>query len=199
MEHQALTFKAINRSPDSFYRHTYPVMRMSKDKMIDLDKTYPGKKIIMVDSCGWFYQQIFPTADIYKIEGIDMCKNVSMSKEKIDCLFDDRTFEKPKFPARIFPNSVLIVDHSTLWKYRTNSQMQEILNDLTQSMQPELVHIRTPLITTNDYRFRDRLQDLASIVPSNYITTEFLFFLNEQEKMWTAKFKKLQNYASSLY
>jgi hypothetical protein len=66
-------------------------------------------------------------------------------------------------------------------------------------MQPELVHIRVPLTTTNDYRFKDRLQQLASIVPSTYITTEFLFFLNGQEKMWIAKFKKLQNYATSLY
>lgn len=198
MEHQSLTFKAINRSPDSFYRHTYPVMKMPKDKMIDLEAAYPGKKIIMVDSCGWFYQEKFPTADIYKIEGIDMYKNVSMSKDKVDCMFDDRTFEQQKFPARVFPNSVLIVDHSTLFKYRTIGQMQQVVDSLVQSMQPELMHIRVPLLTVNDYRFADRLSELASIVPKNYITTEFSFVLNKQEQMWTAKFEKIQNYASSL-
>jgi hypothetical protein len=197
MDHQPLTFKAINRSPDSFYRHTYPVMKMSKDKMIDLELDYADKKIVMVDSCGWFYQQAFPNADIHKMESLHMCKNVSMSKEKIDSIFDDRNFEKLKFPSRKFPSSVLIVDHSPILKYRNAAQMHEVLTDLTQCTQPEMVHVRLPLFTTNDYRFSDRLHELVNIVPNNYITTEFLYNINS--RMLITKFKKLQNYASSLY
>lgn len=196
MEHQPITFKAINRSPDSFYRHTYPVMKMSKSNLIDLDSEYAGKKIVIVDSCGWFYQEVFPNADIYKMESLYMCKNVSMAKEKIDSVFDDRDFEKLKFPSRKFPDSVLIIDHSPLFKYRNAVQMHEILTDLTECTQPELVHVRLPLRTTNDYRFSDRLHELVNIVPKNYITTEFLFNLNSI--MLTAKFKRLANYASSI-
>jgi len=196
MEHQPITFKAINRSPDSFYRHTYPVMRMPKSNLIDLDSEYAGKKIVIVDSCGWFYQQAFPNADIYKMESLYMCKNVSMDKEKIDSVFDDRDFEKLKFPSRNFPGSVLLIDHSLILRYRNAVQMHEILSDLTQCIQSELVHVRLTLRNTDDYRFSDRLHELVNIVPKNYITTEFLFNLNS--RLLTAKFKRIVNYASSI-
>lgn len=196
MDHQPLTFKAINRSPDSFYRHAYPVMKMHKSDLIDIESEYVGKKIVMVDSCGWFYQQVFPNADIHKMESWYMCKNASMGKEKVDSIFDDRNFEKLKFPGRNFPGSVVIIDHSPILKYRCALQMQEILTDLTQSTQAELLHVRLPLWTTDDYRFSDRLHELVNITPKNYVTTEFLYNINSGSIV--AKFKKLLNYASSI-
>jgi hypothetical protein len=196
MEHQPLTFKAINRSPNLFYRHVYPVMKMNKDQLINLESEYAGKKIVMVDSCGWFYQQMFNSANIHKMESLYMCKNVSMSKEKIDSIFDDQNFEKLKFPNRKFPGSVLIIDHSPILKYRNAMQMQEILTDLTQNIQCELVHVRLPLWTTDDYRFSDRLHELVTIIPKGYVTTEFLFTVNAG--LLIVKFKRLLNYASSI-
>ena len=196
MDHQPLTFKAINRSPDSFYRHVYPVMKMHKSDLIDIESEYAGKKIVIVDSCGWFYQQVFPNADIHKMESLYMCKNVSMGKEKIDSIYDDQNFEKLKFPSRNFPGCVVIIDHSPILKYRSALQMQEVLTDLTQSTQAELLHIRLPLWTTDDYRFSDRLHELVNIIPKNYVTTEFLFNINSG--LIGAKFKKLLNYASSI-
>lgn len=196
MDHQPITFKAINRSPHSFYRHVYPVMKMHKSNLIDIESEYVGKKIVIVDSCGWFYQQVFPNADIHKMESWHMCKNVSMEKEKVDSIFDDRNFEKLKFPGRHFPGSVVIIDNSPILKYRCPLQMQEILTDLTQSTQAELLHVRLPLWTTDDYRFGDRLHELVNITPKNYITTEFLYNINSG--LIAAKFKKLLNYASSI-
>jgi hypothetical protein len=195
MEHQPLTFKAINRSPDSFYRHVYPVLKMKKDELIDLETLYSNKKIVIVDSCGWVYQTMFPNSDIYKIEGIDMCKNVSMTQEKLDCLFDDRDFKNQKFPNRPFDGSVLIIDHSPLMKYRNGKQIRKIFNDLAQSIRPELFHIRMLLDTTDDYRFDNRILELVNIVPDNYVTTEFLFFLDVGNRKLVAKFKRLKNYA----
>jgi hypothetical protein len=171
-------------------------MKMHKSDLIDIDSEYAGKKIVIVDSCGWFYQQAFPNANIHKMESLYMCKNVSMSKEKIDSIFDDQNFEKLKFPSRNFPGSVLIIDHSPILKYRNALQMQQVLTDLTQRTQPELVHIRLPLRTTDDYRFSDRLHELVNIVPKNYVTTEFLFNINS--RLLIAKFKRLLNYASSI-
>jgi hypothetical protein len=196
MDHQPLTFKAINRSPDSFYRHVNPVMKMHKSNLIDIESEYAGKKIVMVDSCGWFYQQVFPNADIHKMESLYMCKNVSMGKEKIDSVYDDQNFEKLKFPSRNFPGCVVIIDHSPILKYRSALQMQEVFTDLTQSTQAELLHVRLPLWTTDDYRFSDRLHELVNITPKNYVTTEFLYNINSGSII--AKFKKLLNYASSI-
>lgn len=195
MEHQHITFKAINRSANSFYKRVYPVQRMKKDELIDLEALYNNKKIVIVDSCGWFYQQMFPNSDIYKIEGIDMCKNVSMDREKFDCLFDDRDYENQKFPNRPFDGSVLIIDHSPLMKYRNGKQMRKVFNDLSQSIQPELIHVRMPLATTNDYRFSDRILELVNITPDNYVTTEFSYFLDVGKTALIAKFKRLKNYA----
>jgi len=196
MEHQPLTSKAIGQSPDLFYQQIYPVMKMKRDQLIDIDSEYPDKKIIIVDSCGWFYQQMFVNADIYKIEGVCMCKNVSMSLEKIDSMFDDRNFDKLKFPVKQFPGSVLVIDHSTIFKYRTGMQIQSVLTDLTQSIQSELVHIRMPLRTTDDYRLSDRLHELIKIIPNGYVTTDFSFSIGNQ--MLVAKFKKLLDYASNI-
>ena len=195
MEHQPLTFKAINRSPDSFYRHVYPVLKMKKDELIDLETLYGNKKIVIVDSGGWFYQKIFPNSDIYKIEGMDMCKNVSMAQEKVDCLFDDKDFKNQKFSSRPFDGSILIIDHSPLMKYRNGEQIRKIFNDLAKSIQPELFHIRMPLTTTTDYRFNNRILELVNITPDNYVTTEFLFFLDVEKHELVAKFKRLKNYA----
>jgi hypothetical protein len=195
MEHQSITFKAINRSPDSFYKHVYPVLKMKKDMLIDIESLYNNKKIVMVDSCGWFYQQMFPNSDIYKIEGIDMCKNVSMSREKFDCLFDDRDFKNQKFPSRPFEDSILIIDHSPLMKYRNGEQIRGVFNNLVQSIRPELIHVRMPLTTSNDYRFTSRILELVNLAPDNYVTTEFLFYLDVEKHHLVAKFKRLKNYA----
>ena len=80
-------------------------------------------------------------------------------------------------------------------KYRNGKQMRKIFNDLAESIQPELFHIRMPLTTTDDYRFDNRILELVNIVPDNYVTTEFLFFLDVGKRELIAKFKRLKNYA----
>lgn len=197
MEHRPLTFQAINRSPENFYRYVYHVLRMGKDELVDLPALYPDRKIVIVDSCGWFYQQQFPQADIYKIEGIYMCKNVNMSRDKIDCLFDDTDFENLKFPRRPFDQSVLLIDHSPLMKYRDGQQIHQVLNAMTESVRSELVHLRMPLLTTNDYRFSDRVKEMSTIAPKNYHTTEFFFTINTHQPMLIAKFQRTKSYANS--
>lgn len=198
MEHKPITFKAINRNPNAFYRRTYPVISMEKNELINISELYRGKKIIAVDCAGWHYQNIFSDSDVYRLEGVYVCKNVSMDKSKFDRLYDDKDVDNLKFPVLNFENTVLLLDHSPMLKYRTGPELNKVLEDLVRSTDPDIIHLRLPLVTTNDFRLGDRFTELTTIVPAGYITTMFNFNLSTTEKpMLTAKFTKIKKYAAS--
>ena len=90
---------------------------------------------------------------------------------------------------------ILVVHDVSIIVNCGTEQIRKIFNDLAKSIQPELFHIRMPLTTTTDYRFNNRILELVNITPDNYVTTEFLFFLDVEKHELVAKFKRLKNYA----
>ena len=197
MEHKQITFKSINRNPDAFYRWTYPVMRMAKDELVNLDLLYPKQKIVIVDSAGWYYREQFKSVDIYCVEGICMCKNVSLDRSKFDKLYDDTEYHDIKFPNLSNPGCVLFFDHSPVLKYRTGPQIKEIFDRLSSNVEPTKIHLRLPLLTTDDNRFKDRLIEMSGIVPDGYVTAKFNFDMNLKHPMLVAEFYKKSNYAKN--
>ena len=172
MDADMLATAPNDQNREAYYKNVYPVLSMSADQLIDLNKLGTGKKII-IDSCAWYYKKIFPEHDIMQVEGLSTCKNYKLNKTQADKIFND--INQLKFPDMYCPNSVLIIDHANLLKYRSVTELNQLFNNLTQNIQPKEFHIRMFTTTMNDFRLHDRVKDLINMVPTNYITSQFSY------------------------
>lgn len=198
MQHQQIPFKHINRQPDSFYKYVYPVLSMSKDQLIDLSHLSAEHQIIAVDSCGWLYQQHYPNLTFYRVESLSMVKNISMDRSKFDKLYNDQDDKNPSFPKFSFPKSVLILDHTVLFRYRDIDNFKTVFQNLLCCTDPELVYFRGTTKLTGEFRFGNRMQELTKLVPDNYAIEKFLFDTSGSINSFQITLRKIKKYASSI-
>jgi len=198
MEHSTLTFDTISKHPQEFYKQIYFVQNFSRQELIDLHEFSADRPVIVVDSCGWHYQQIFPQHNIHRVEGVTTCKNMKISREQVDTLFDDRG-EFPIFPNIGFDNAVVILDHSLLLKYRTPNEIKTILDTLTTKIPCVDICVRLGLLYSNDDRFQNRLEQLIKIVPNGYSVVKFNLNFNATYQPLMAHFLRDTVYESSSY
>ena len=189
MEHTALTFETISRHSQEFYQQIYVVQTLPKERLIDLGAFAQDRTVIVVDSCGWYYQQQFPQYRIHRVEGINTCKNMKLGRDQVDTIFDDRD-ELPRVPKIDFANSVMVLDHSLLLKYRTPAQVQAILNRLVNATGCGDIVVRMALLYSNDNRFHNRLDQLATIVPEDYSVVKFDMNLDAPGQPLCAHFRQ---------
>lgn len=177
-----------------YYRVQYPNQTFDRQDLVDLDKFASTQKIVIVDSCGWYYEQQFPSHNIFKIEGLNTCKTMGLTRNQFDQLFDDRDLLEPKFPAGDHDGCILILDHSTLLKYRDPPELQTILQSLIKTYNPQQMIIRLGLLFYNDNRFDDRLKNLCGITPSGYSLISLSVNFEDALQSLLASFKKNQNF-----
>lgn len=198
MEHTTLTFETISRHSKEFYQQIYVVQTLPKHELIDLHEFPQDRPVIVVDSCGWYYQQQFPQYNIHRVEGLTTCKNMKLGRNQVDTVFDDRD-ELPRFPKMHFSNAIMIVDHSLLLKYRTPDQMQTILNRLADATACRDICVRIALLYSNDNRFENRLDQLITIVPTGYSVIKFDMNLDAKYQPLVAHFRQNTVYESSIH
>jgi hypothetical protein len=136
---------------------------------------------------------MFPNLDIVQVEGLSTCKNYQLNKTQVDKIFNDIN-QQLKFSNMHYPGSILVMDHANFLKYRSVSQLNQLLNELTQNIQPKEVYIRMSTATMGDFRLHDRIKDLVNIVPVNYITSTFSYC----NSLLTATYKIKQNYNTNV-
>lgn len=198
MQHQQIPFKHITRQPDSFYKHVYPVLSMSKNQLIDLSHLSSDHQIIAVDSCGWFYQEHYPNLKFYNVESLYMVKNVSMDRSKFDKLYNDKDDIHPSFPKVSFEKSVLILDNTVLFRYREIENFKTVFENLLCCTNPELVYFRGTTKLTGEFRFSNRVQGLTQVVPDTYTIEKFLFDAAGSINSFQINLRKIKKYASSI-
>jgi hypothetical protein len=191
MEHKGLTYKMIARNRDRFRDHVYPVMQMSAAELIDLNQFEFDRPIVMIDCCADYYRECFPENRIIRVEGVFGCKNYKYDLKTVDHIFDDKVFEHAKFPAISYQDSVVIMDHSLFIKYRTGAELLELMTTITNNMQPSVVILRHHSFAFNEYRFGNRLLELLSMVPTQYVMTAVSF----DEKDFSLRFQKIKEYS----
>ena len=174
--------KVTDKNRIEFYKTVYPVLEMSKNELINLD-LYPGVKVIF-DSAGWYYQQNFPNQIIVKIENIQTCKEYQLSKYKVDKIFTGENI--PKIEST---NSTLVLDHPKYIKYKTPSDIKNILLDLSNKISPDIILFRINLVTVNDNKLTNRIENFISIAPTNFVISEFDFSV-EQKRLFITFIKK---------
>jgi hypothetical protein len=155
-----------DKNRDEFYKQIYPVLSMPKQTLLDVS-TIMGTKI-MVDSTGWYYREHFPTECILSVEHINTCKNFKLDKSKFDKIFNDISFPT----IDISGPTVLILDHTLFLKYKTISQINELLSMMSKKCNSYYIMIRGNMNTLGDNRFEDRIKDFVSIVPDDFLITK---------------------------
>lgn len=189
MEHTTLTFDTISQHSQEFYQQIYVVQTLPKHELINLHEFSTDRAVIVVDSCGWYYQQMFPQHKIHRVEGLTTCKNMKLARDQVDTVFDDRS-DLPSFPKINFSNSVLILDHSVLLKYRTPEEIKTILETLTATTLCSDICLRIALLYSNDNRFQNRLNQIVKIVPEGYAVVKFDMNLDVKYQPLVAHFRK---------
>jgi hypothetical protein len=174
--------KVTDKNRIEFYKTVYPVLQMSKNELINLD-LYPGVKVIF-DSAGWHYQQNFPNQIIVKIENIQTCKEYQLPRYKFDKIFTGENIPKIEFT-----DPTLIIDYSNYMKYKTPEDIKNILLDLSNKISPDIILFRLNLVTVNDNRLTNRIENFINITPTNFVISEFNFFV-EQNRLFIKFIKK---------
>lgn len=180
--------KVTNSNRDAFFRQVYTVVSYSKQKLLDI-QDYQGKKILAIDSCGAHYEKMFPTTTITKFEHVQTVKEYQLSLEHFNKMFNKIENIKEK-------TDVLLLDHCpTIFKYKTEVELLNILNILTQNTDAKECLIRIDTFTVNDNRLVDRFKALSSIIPTNYIVNYFIY----KQNILSFKITQKQNYVTNIY
>lgn len=187
----------MDKNNIEYYRNVYISQTFDRRQLLDLDQFDTQQKIIVVDSCAWYYQKIFDTHDIYKVEGIQTCKSMNLSRSQVDKMFDDQDLHNLKFPDLHFPNAVLLLDYSRILKYRTPEQLHNILNSLARSSQADKILVRLSMVVSDDNRFIDRLQNMSKITPAGYTVVSFQINFDVQHQPLVACFQKNKCHAKN--
>lgn len=175
MEHKGLTYSMIARNRDRFRRHVYPNQRMSQDQLVDLSAWPTDRPVIAVDCSAELYQAQYPSHSIKRVEGVFSCKNFAYDLKTIDHMFDDKVFERVRFPAMSYPGSLLLLDHSLFIKYRSGAELAELFAHMTDRIEPDLVIVRHHSYAFDEYRFGNRLAELLEMIPAGYVMVSVLF------------------------
>jgi hypothetical protein len=174
--------KVTDKNRKEFYKTVYPVLQMPKNELINLD-LYPGVKVIF-DSAGWYYQQNFPNQIVVKIENIQTCKEYKLPRYKFDKVFTGNNIPKIEFT-----DSTLILDHPEYIKYKTPQDIKNILLDLTNKISTNIILFRINLVTVDDNRLTNRIENFIKISPTNFVISEFDFSI-EQKRLFIKFIKK---------
>lgn len=175
--------RVTDKNRNAFYKMLYPVLAMPREKLINLN-LYKNSTKIIIDSCAWHYKEVFPDHNIIQVESLQTCKAYQLPRSRADVIYTSN------FPAMPNPESVLILDHAPLLKYKSTSQLHTMLTELADNTQANIIIVRMSAVTLGDYRFHDRVKELVNITPINFITTEFSY----SSKVITANYKRLQQY-----
>jgi hypothetical protein len=176
--------KVTNDNRIDYFLSVYRVQQFQKNELFDLS-LYQHKKVVAIDSCGWYYQQLF--FELTKIEHVQTVKEYQLDQKKFDRLFN-------KIENIKETGDVLLLDHCPeIFKYKTDIELKDILNVLTNNIQPEQCLIRMDCVTLGDNRLTDRFKNLCRIVPESYVVEYFNYSVASTLTMQLRKKKYATN------
>jgi len=166
--------KITDENRKDFYTFAYQMQTDQTEDLINLSGlTDP---VIIIDCCGWHYQNFYPKKHIISIETIQTCLNYKLDPTKFDKLVDDRDIGNIKWPNLDIRDSTVIFDRSPILKYRSIKEINHMLEAVGQQYQAESMVVRGFLLFVDDARLsEDRFYNFQSINVSNFIIIKFLY------------------------
>ena len=145
---------------NDYFKTVYTVQTFAREELLDI-APFKDKKIVAIDSCGFYYQQLF--FNIFKIEHVQTASAYKLDRDSFNRLFNNINNISEK-------GDVLLLDHCPLlFKYKSELELKTVLTTLTDIIKPTHCLIRMSCATLGDNRLTDRFKNLCSIIPNNYV------------------------------
>jgi hypothetical protein len=168
-----LQTKVNDNNRVQFYQTVYKQQFDTKQQLVDLDMF--SNDCVLIDCCGWHYQQVFPNKKIIKLETLPAVLQFKLNQDQFDKLIDNQIDHHIRWPTLMVSNPALIFDRSPILKYRSINDLVNILNDVVDHYKANDLVINLETVFIDDPRFVDRFANLANISILNFTVRKFLY------------------------
>ena len=165
--------KVTDNNRDKFYKHVYRQQFNSKSQLIDLSEF--SSDCVLIDCCGWHYRNTFPDKNIIILETVKSALQFKLDRNKFNRLIDDQQDHTISWPPLEIINPVLIFDRSPILKYRSVSDLVDLLSNASTIYCASQLVINVDTTFVDDPRVVDRFYNLSKISIPNFIVVEFVY------------------------
>lgn len=165
--------KVSERNCNEFYKQMYRQPFDAKSQLVNLEQF--STDCILIDCCGWHYRDLFPNNNIISLETVKTVLEFKLDPAKFNKLIDNQQDNRINWPPVVCSNPVLIFDRSPILKYRTVSDLVDVLSNAVQKYQASqlIVNLHTTFI--DDPRLMDRFNNFSKICISGFTIKEFVY------------------------
>jgi hypothetical protein len=168
-----LQTKVNDNNRSQFYQQVYCQQLDTKQQLVDLEMF--SNDCVLVDCCGWHYQNVFQDKKIFKLETLKTASQFKLGRNQFNKLIDDRTDNQIKWPTLEVSDPVLIFDRSPMLKYHSLNKILSILSDSVYQYNATDLIVNLNTIFIDDSRVVDRFYNLANISIAKFAVREFLY------------------------
>lgn len=156
------------------YQTVYRQQFDTKQELVDLDLF--SNDCVLIDCCGWHYQQIFPDKKIIKLETVASALQFKLDQKQFDKLVDHQIDKNIiRWPNLSISTPALIFDRSPILKYRSIDNLLDMLNEVIDHYNANDLVINLETMFIDDPRFVDRFYNLANMKILNFTVREFTY------------------------
>lgn len=147
---------------------------------VDLDQL-TEKTIIAIDCQGWHLQELYPNKTVLGLETQFNIVDFKLTRKQFYQAIDSRNYDKLVWPKLEVNNAAVIFDHSPVLKYRSPSEINNILNTVCQQYRPNSLVVKLNLMHVDDNRLTDRFYNLTQFRIESYVVHEFSYTANAKD------------------
>lgn len=184
-----LQTKVTDQNRFGLHSNVYNRTTKTKDQLIQLDN-FNSTNFIIVDSGAQQYRQFWPNVNIVELEALNTIKSFNATPANKCKLLDDRVYNDIKWPTVNVLDCALIFDYSTFLKYRTVSDIVNLISFAANKYNANDIVFRSLTMFVDDARLTDRFENLSQLMINGYIVTEF----NYNVKHLTVSYRKKYQY-----
>jgi hypothetical protein len=168
-----LQTKINDHNRGQFYQQVYSQQLGTKQQLVNLEMF--SNDCVLIDCCGWHYQNIFFDKKIIKLETLTTASQYKLERNQFDKLIDDGPDRPIRWPKLNLSDPVLIFDRSPMLKYLSPEQMSSILVDAVTQYQASDLVVNLDIKFIDDSRLVDRFSTLSTISVSDFTVREFVY------------------------
>lgn len=166
--------KVTEANRAAFYKTLYPQQLDCQEKLIQLTHQTIGQYIV-IDSCSWHYKACWPNANIIGLECLSTALEFKLQTHQFDKLIDTRQPDNIAWPNLNTNNPALIFDRSPILKYKTVSEIVNIVVSAADKYQANAVFLNIQSVFVDDIRLTDRFNNLINLQLPNFIVKKFYY------------------------
>ena len=109
-----LQTKVTDSNRSQFYNHVYCQQFESKSQLINLEMI--SSDCVVIDCCGWHYQNLFPNKNIVILETVKTALQFKIDRSKFSKLINDQQDHVIKWPDLEVIDAALVFDQKRRYR-----------------------------------------------------------------------------------